>query len=92
MIRILLSARLGERRLTQADLARMTGIRAATINEYYNELTSKISLDHFDLICRDWKPTSVCHRGPDRNEPHSPARMLYASGLFCLSAVSSLDK
>ena len=51
MIRILLSARLGERRLTQADLARMTGIRAATINEYYNELTSKISLDHFDLIC-----------------------------------------
>ena len=40
MIRILLSARLGERRLTQADLARMTGIRAATINEYYNELTS----------------------------------------------------
>ena len=51
MIRILLSASLGERRLTQADLARMTCILAATINEYYNELTSKISLDHFDLIC-----------------------------------------
>ena len=51
MIRILLSARLGERWLTQADLYRMTGIRKATINEYYNELTERINLDHFDLIC-----------------------------------------
>ena len=38
-IRILLSARLGERKLSQAELARMTQIRASTINDYYWELS-----------------------------------------------------
>ena len=51
MVRILLSTRLGERRLTQADLARMTGIRKNTISELYNEIATRISLDHLDLIC-----------------------------------------
>lgn len=51
MIRILLSTRLGERRWTQADLSRATGIRAATINEMYNEFSERISLDHLDKIC-----------------------------------------
>ncbi|MEE0095963.1 MAG: helix-turn-helix transcriptional regulator [Oscillospiraceae bacterium] len=51
MIRILLSTRLGERRWTQADLARATGIRPSTINEYYHDLTPRINLEHFDLIC-----------------------------------------
>ena len=51
MVRILLSARLGERRLTQADLSRMTGIRKNTISELYNELATRVNLDHLDLIC-----------------------------------------
>ena len=51
MIRILLSTRLGERRWTQADLARATGIRAATINELYHELAERVSLEHLDMIC-----------------------------------------
>ncbi len=51
MVRILLSTRLGERRLTQADLARMTGIRPNTISELYNEVATRVSLDHLDLIC-----------------------------------------
>ena len=51
MIRILLSTRLGERRLTQADLSRMTGIRKNTISELYNEMATRVSLDHLDLIC-----------------------------------------
>lgn len=51
MVRILLSARLGERRWTQADLARMTGIRPNTISELYNEVATRVSLDHLDLIC-----------------------------------------
>jgi putative transcriptional regulator len=51
VIRVLLSARLGEKRLTQADLARMTGIRPATINELYHEIADRISLEHLDLIC-----------------------------------------
>ena len=53
MIRVLLSARLGEKRLTQADLARMTGIRPATINELYHEIADRVSLEHLDLICEE---------------------------------------
>lgn len=51
MIKILLSTRLGERRWTQADLARATGIRPSTINEYYHGFAARINLEHFDLIC-----------------------------------------
>lgn len=51
MIRILLSARLGERRWTQAELARVTGIRPNTINDMYNEMCVRLSLEHLDLIC-----------------------------------------
>ena len=52
MIRILLSALLGERRWTQADLARKTGIRPATVNELYHELTERVRLEDLDLICQ----------------------------------------
>ena len=52
MIRILLSTRLGERRWTQADLARATGIRPSTINELYHELADQVKLEHIDLICK----------------------------------------
>ena len=51
MIRIKLSALLGERRMTQAELARRTGIRPATINEIYHELIERINLEHIDKIC-----------------------------------------
>ena len=51
MIRILLSTRLGERRWTQADLARATGIRPSTINDLYNEMAERVNLEHLDLIC-----------------------------------------
>lgn len=51
MIRILLSSRLGDRRWTQADLARKTGIRPTTINELYHEMVDRVNLEHLDLIC-----------------------------------------
>ena len=51
MIRIKLSRVLGDMRWTQADLARATGIRPSTINEYYHEIAERISLEHLDLIC-----------------------------------------
>ncbi len=51
MIRILLSTRLGERRWTQADLARATGIRPNTINDLYHEMADRVNLEHLDLIC-----------------------------------------
>lgn len=41
MIRIYLSRKLGELRWTQADLARATGIRPATISSMYNEFIDR---------------------------------------------------
>lgn len=37
--------------MTQAELARRTGIRPATINEMYNEFSERINLEHIDKIC-----------------------------------------
>ncbi len=51
MIRIRLSTLLGEKRWTQADLARRTGIRANTINDYYHEMADRVNLEHLDRIC-----------------------------------------
>ena len=51
MVRILLSTKLGELRMTQADLSRLTGIRPNTINEMYHELVERVNLEHLDLIC-----------------------------------------
>lgn len=51
MIKIHLSKLLGEKRVTQADLARCTGIRPNTLSEMYNEISERINLDYIDLIC-----------------------------------------
>ena len=51
MVSIHLSRLLGERRMTQAELARLTGIRPATIHEWYHELIERVNVDHIDLIC-----------------------------------------
>ena len=72
MIRIQLSKLLGEKRLTQADIARMTGIRAGTINDLYHEIATRISLEHLDLLCEAllwilihvWSQAGGCSSGP----------------------------
>lgn len=51
MIRIKLSTLLGERRMSQIELSRKTGIRPATINEIYNEFAVRVNLEHLDRIC-----------------------------------------
>ena len=51
MVRILLSTLLGARRWSQADLARMTGIRPNTISGLYNETAQGIKFEQLDLIC-----------------------------------------
>lgn len=68
MIHIRLSRLLGEKRLTQADLARMTGIRPTTINELYHEIADRIKLEHLDLICEalDCELSEIISRKPNR--------------------------
>ena len=75
MIRILLSTRLGERRWTQADLARATGIRPSTINDLYHELADRVNLEHLDLICEalGCDLSDLIIRVPD-NESHTRTR------------------
>lgn len=75
MIRILLSTRLGERRWTQADLARATGIRPSTINDLYHEIADRVNLDHLDLICEalDCELSDLITREPNR-EPRARTR------------------
>ena len=51
MVRIYLSKLLGERKLTQNDLAQMTGIRPTTIGEMYHEIIQRVNIDHVDKIC-----------------------------------------
>ncbi len=51
MIKNHLSRILGERRWSQAKLARETGIRPSTINELYHEIADRVSLDQLDRIC-----------------------------------------
>ncbi|KZL94394.1 helix-turn-helix domain-containing protein [Clostridium magnum] len=51
MIKIHLSKILGEKRMSQAELARITNIRPNTISEIYNELIERINLEHLDKIC-----------------------------------------
>lgn len=52
MIRIFLSSILGEKRITQAELSRETGIRPNTINELYHEYAERVTLKHLDAMCK----------------------------------------
>lgn len=68
MIRIFLSRLLGERRMTQAELARKTGIRPSTISDIYNEMADRINLEHLDKICEtlDCKLSELIDYYPNR--------------------------
>lgn len=67
MIQILLSRMLGEKRMTQVELSRMTGIRPNTISNLYNEMTTKVDLEQLDLICEalDCDLSEILKREPN---------------------------
>ena len=50
MIKNHLSRILGEKRWSQARLAKEMGIRLATINELYHEMAERINFEHLDRI------------------------------------------
>ena len=51
MIRITLSTKLGELRITQKELSEKTGIRPGTINDMYHGIADRVSLEQLDKIC-----------------------------------------
>lgn len=69
MIRILLSTRLGEKRWTQAELAKRADIRPGNISQMYHEMTDRISLYELDKICAvlECDITDILHR--DGSDP-----------------------
>ena len=69
MIKIHLSKLLGERRMTQAELANKTNIRPATINEMYHELVERVNLDYLSRICQvlNIKIEDLLEYIPDKN-------------------------
>ncbi len=52
MVKIHLSKIMGEKRITQAQLARKTGIRPNTINDIYYEFCVSLKKEHIDKICK----------------------------------------
>jgi len=69
MIKIHLSKILGEKRITQKELADKTGIRPATIHEIYHELIDRINLEHLNKICKvlNIKVEDILEYTPDKN-------------------------
>ena len=50
-IKIHLSKILGEKRMTQLELAKKAGIRPSTINDWYHEIIPRLNVEHLDRIC-----------------------------------------
>ncbi|MDE6781381.1 MAG: helix-turn-helix transcriptional regulator [Ruminococcus sp.] len=51
MIKIHLSGILAEKQMSQAELARQTGIRPSTVSAIYNEIAERLNINHLDSIC-----------------------------------------
>ena len=60
MIKNHLSRILGEKRWSQARLAKEMGIRLATINELYHEMAERINFEHLDRICEALDCSITC--------------------------------
>ena len=79
MIRIMLSRKLGELRWTQADLARVTGIRPSTISDLYHEMAERVNLDHLDRICEaldcDLSEIRIREKNPEGYPPLPPGAL-----------------
>ena len=52
MIKIKLSEILVKHRISQKQLAEMTGLRPATISSIYNEKITRLDLQSLDRICK----------------------------------------
>ncbi len=73
MIKIHLSRILGEKRITQAELARQTGIRPSTISDIYNESTERLNIRYLDRICEylDCDITDLMEYIPNKTEENN---------------------
>ncbi len=68
MIKNNLSVLLGKKRMTQKELADLTGIRPATINEIYHEIALYYSIENIDKICEvlEWDISELFEYVPNK--------------------------
>lgn len=52
MIKMKLHLRMAERKLSQRELAQLTGIRQPTISAYCNNTFVMIPKEHLDILCK----------------------------------------
>lgn len=67
MIVLHLSRLLGERKMNQAELARLSGVRANTLNDMYHGTIERISFEQLDRICEvlDCELAELIERRPN---------------------------
>ena len=67
MIRFLLSAKLGEQRWTQSDLARATHISLPQIHQWYHGYLERVPISQMERICiaMDCQPGDLFDYVPD---------------------------
>ena len=51
-IKIKVSDWLGKKKMSQADLAKATGIRPATVSALYHERVKRLEVDQLNAMCR----------------------------------------
>ena len=52
MVKIKISDLLGKYKMSQKEIAELTGIRPATISAYYHETIIEIKVAHLDSFCK----------------------------------------
>ena len=71
MVKNHLSRLLGERRMRQSELSKLTKIRANTISDLYNEVATSISFDNLEAICNILECTITDLLEIHKSEPRS---------------------
>lgn len=56
-IRIRVSDYLGRNKMTQKELADLTGIRPATVSALYHETIKRIDVEHMEQLCKAFNCT-----------------------------------
>ena len=52
MIKLKLHLLMAQKRMSQKELADLTGINTPTINKYYNDTIIRIPREHLDIFCK----------------------------------------
>lgn len=74
MVKIALSDRLRERKWTQSELVRRTGIRPNTLGDMYHEVATRVKLDYLNRICQalDCGVGDILERTPNKEPRINP--------------------